>query len=213
MDMEQVRSAASNPIWFDEETSRLIHSLPLPKSPLRAGFLTLKSWARLAESTIVDTKRAKYTLVEDRFERELYEFHGFMCDLSPESHMACFLHAIDFLVPDGTPVYASQDGVIHEVVENYKSWGIEERHQKYMNYLTINHGQGEFSQYCHLGQWSVTRQGLKIGHKVRQGQRIGTVRKTGWTDRDHLHYLVFRGDSDRRNPFGFKSLRPRFNCE
>ncbi len=209
--MERVRAEARNPIWFDEEQSMLQYKIPLARTPLRARFFTLKDWVQLAQAKIVDQKRAPYVLTGDKFDRELYELHGFMCDLSPDSHIACFLHAIDFLVPDGSPVYAGQDGIVYKVVENYKSWGNEERFAKYLNYVTIRHNSGEFSQYCHLAQLSVTRQGLKRGDRVRAGQRIGTVGKTGWTDRDHLHFMVFRTDYEDLNPFGFKSLKPRFD--
>ena len=93
---------------------------------------------------------------------------------------------------------------------NAKSGGDDPEFRDQLNYLTIRHENGEFSQYCHLAKGSVSAMGLRKGSIVQQGQQIATVGKTGWTDRDHLHFVVFRADS---NKFGFKSLKVRFTEE
>jgi murein DD-endopeptidase MepM/ murein hydrolase activator NlpD len=50
-----------------------------------------------------------------------------------------------------------------------------------------------------------------IGSIVKTGQPIGFVGKTGWTDRDHLHFIVFRLEKDNpENSFGFRSLEIKF---
>ncbi|MDD3774177.1 MAG: M23 family metallopeptidase [Patescibacteria group bacterium] len=61
-----------------------------------------------------------------------------------------------------------------------------------------------------LAKNSVSRNGLKIGDKVKKGQVIARTGKTGWTDRDHLHFIVFRLDNQIGNNHGFKSLKPKF---
>ena len=73
--------------------------------------------------------------------------------------------------------------------------------------MTIEHPNGEFSQYCHLAKEAAARLGISPGTPVRKGQEIATVGKTGWTERDHLHVVVFRPDN---NPFGFKSHKIKF---
>lgn len=97
-----------------------------------------------------------------------------------------------------------------ELQEEHNEWGDGEEYRDKLNYLTIQHANGEFSQYCHLAQYSVRERGLRSGSNVRKLQAIATVGKTGWTDRDHLHFIVFRHDVDSKNPFGFKSLQVRF---
>lgn len=134
---------------------------------------------------------------------------------SPQSHIGPFLNAIDFLVCDGTSVLAAHDGRIIEVVESSAEWGDGEEFRDKLNYLTIEHftssGTCEFSQYCHLMRNSVSANGLRVGSIVRAGQMIAKVGKTGWTDRDHLHFIVFRGEvHTEENPFGFRSLIVNF---
>ena len=141
-------------------------------------------------------------------ENELYKTAHYICAVSPLTHRAAFKHAIDFLVLDGNEVFAAADGTVMEVQENSNEWGDDVRFRDALNYLTIEHYGGEFSQYCHLARNSVGKARVYIGTKVRQGQVIAKVGKTGLTDRDHLHFIVFRGDKNP-SPFPFKSLVPR----
>ena len=120
--------------------------------------------------------------------------------------------AVDFLVPDGTLVLAARDGRVHELYLKSKKWGPTEELAGETNYITIEHQDGsgpiEYSQYCHVAcpRW-YRRQLVKQGSWVKAGQPISYVEKNGWTDRDHLHFMVFRLDCDTSNPFGFKSLQ------
>jgi murein DD-endopeptidase MepM/ murein hydrolase activator NlpD len=125
--------------------------------------------------------------------------------------MEPFLNVVDFLIPDGTPVLAAQEGKIVELVEHNTEWGDGDKYRDTLNFMTLVHQSGELTQYCHLAKGAVSALGLQVGSGVKQGQRIATVGKTGWTDRDHLHFLAFRYDKrNPDNPFGFKSLVPRF---
>ena len=110
---------------------------------------------------------------------------------------------------DGTEVLASASGIVTEIQESSDKWGDDIKYRDYLNYVTIQHANGEFSQYCHLLQWSVRESGILIGSQVEQGQVIAKVGKTGLTDRDHLHFIVFRGFRNE-SPFQFKSLVPQF---
>jgi murein DD-endopeptidase MepM/ murein hydrolase activator NlpD len=62
-----------------------------------------------------------------------------------------------------------------------------------------------------LATQSFRQTGLKVGNFVKKGQQIARVGKTGWTDRDHLHFLVFKVEKLEGNPYGFYSLKVRFN--
>lgn len=211
MSMDEIQRVADNPVWHDGERSRLEFCYPLPITPWRAGRWTLRSWKAVAEHYIVDKKRAPYTLVGGIPKDDLYEEGAFWCAKSPQSHMGPFLNAIDFLVPDGTPVLAAAEGKIIELVENNTKWGDGDQYRDALNFVTLVHSCGELMQYCHLARGSVSASGLRVGSEVKQGQHIATVGKTGWTDRDHLHFLAFRDDrGNSDNPFGFKSLIPRF---
>jgi murein DD-endopeptidase MepM/ murein hydrolase activator NlpD len=149
----------------------------------------------------------------------------FITDTSPETHRGPFSEAIDFLVPDGTPVLAALDGVVSSFVESHDQWGYGEEYEPYTNYVVIEHEPENlefhfvdrmFSQYCHIAARSVSAQGLSVGTRVKKGQQIGVVGKTGWTDRDHLHFIVFRTDrlthhhNVERHTYPFKSVAVQF---
>ncbi len=211
MSMDEIRKLADHPTWHDGEQSKLVFGYPVPTTPWQAGRWTLRGWKTMAERHIADKKLAPYTLVDGVPEDELYERDGFWCAMSPQSHMGPFLNAIDFLIPDGTPVLAAQEGEIVELVEHNTKWGDGDQYRDTLNFMTLVHSSGELTQYCHLARNSIRDLGLRVGSGVKQGQRIATVGKTGWTDRDHLHFLAFRDDKKNPdNPFGFKSLVPRF---
>ncbi len=144
-------------------------------------------------------------------EKEVEQIGQFLVSHSPESHKEAYTQALDFLVPDGTPVLASADGVIVEIVIGNKAWGSTQEFARFMNYITVQHSNGEFSQYCHLAPGSLT-EGLAVGVEVKKGTQLALTGKTGWTDRDHLHFLVGRIEKTRpiTNPHGFRSLKPKF---
>jgi len=134
----------------------------------------------------------------------------FLTCASPESHTGPFVNAIDFLVPDGTEIFAAADGVIDAIEDGYAVWGPTKASADTLNYVTLRHNYGgvtEYSQYCHLAQGSSQKLGLRIGSLVKIGQPIGLVGKTGWTDRDHLHFMIFQ--SVAGTP-GFQSLPVKF---
>lgn len=139
----------------------------------------------------------------------IYRRGSFVCATSPDSHIGPFKHAIDFLVPDGTPAYAARDGVIIEARDSSNEWGDGPEFRDLLNYMTVQHNNGEFTQYCHLAQGSCRAARSVPGRRVSCGTQIAVVGKTGWTDRDHLHFIVFRS-AQNESPFGFKSLKPRF---
>ena len=82
---------------------------------------------------------------------------------------------IDFIAPQGTPVYAAADGVVTQVVQSRRGMG---------NTVTIDHGNGYATRYCILGEVTA-RKG-----KIRRGQQVGTVGITTLMPAPHLHYEV-----------------------
>ena len=113
-------------------------------------------------------------------------------------------------MPDGTEILAAEDGKIIEAIDNFNTWGPSEKFIDQLNYLTIQHPNGEYSQYCHLAKNSFQNTGLRVGLNVKKGEVIGIVGKTGWTDRDHLHFIVFKVGPIIGSPYTFYSLRIRF---
>ena len=60
------------------------------------------------------------------------------------------------------------------------------------NYVVIDHENGEFSEYDHLAEDSIT---VKAGDRVHQGQVIGRVGNTGYSSVPHLHLQLMDGPS------------------
>lgn len=82
------------------------------------------------------------------------------------------------------PIYASADGTVYSIKDNDatgKSWG---------NFVKINHGGNEYTLYAHLKTGSLL---VKVGDKVKQGQRIATMGTTGESQGNHLHFEIYKG--------------------
>jgi murein DD-endopeptidase MepM/ murein hydrolase activator NlpD len=79
----------------------------------------------------------------------------------------------------GTSVRAASDGVVA-----YAGNGID----VYGGLVLVDHGGGWYSAYGHLQSQTVA-----AGTKVKQGQAIGTVGKSGYVDRPQLHFEIRKG--------------------
>ena len=83
---------------------------------------------------------------------------------------------LDFTAPQGTPIYATGDGVVS--LAGYSESG-------YGNHVEINHGYGYETLYGHM-----VRIKVRIGQKVKRGEVIGWVGSTGKSTGPHCHYEV-----------------------
>lgn len=106
--------------------------------------LPLDSRSAVAEDPLVDAIPT---------ERRYY-LQGFVCDTSPDSHCGPFQYAVDFIVPDGSGVFAARSGKVVEIVEEHDQYGLWPEYSPYLNYVTVDHGDGQYSQYAHLAQGS-----------------------------------------------------------
>ena len=88
---------------------------------------------------------------------------------------------LDFAAPTGTPIYAAGDGTITRI-GTYGNNG---------KYIRIRHKNGYDTAYAHMNGFA---RRLKKGSKVRQGQIIGYVGRTGLATGPHLHYEVMHYD-------------------
>ena len=89
-------------------------------------------------------------------------------------------HGVDYSAPQGTPVYAIGDGQI-----THKGWDA----QGGGNYIKIKHNIVYTSTYMHLQGFA---KDLKNGEKVKQGQLIGYVGKTGLATGPHLDFRIHK---------------------
>jgi murein DD-endopeptidase MepM/ murein hydrolase activator NlpD len=92
---------------------------------------------------------------------------------------------VDYAAPTGTPVIASGDG---KVIARGVDGG-------YGNAVVLQHGGNVTTLYGHLSRFGSQR----IGSRVKQGEVIGYVGKTGLATGPHLHY-EYRIGGVHKNP-------------
>lgn len=61
------------------------------------------------------------------------------------------------------------------------------------NHIVIDHGNGEFSQYCHLMHGSIR---IHHGESIQRGQAIAKVGNTGNSSAPHLHLQLMDGPDE-----------------
>ena len=97
-------------------------------------------------------------------------------------------HAVDFAVPEGTPVLAAREGVVLQVESDFAGTGLDrERYGGRANYVRILHADGSMALYAHLKPEGVL---VRVGQRVRQGQQIALSGNTGFSTAPHLHFVV-----------------------
>ena len=99
-----------------------------------------------------------------------------------------FHPGMDFAYPQGTPIYASGDGLIETA---------DDMAQGYGNHVVINHGFGYQTLYGHMSKIAV-----HANQKVNRGQLIGYVGSTGLSTGPHLHYEVIK-NGEKVNPINY----------
>jgi murein DD-endopeptidase MepM/ murein hydrolase activator NlpD len=116
-------------------------------------------------------------------------FHPFFGTLTQHS-------GVDYTVPEGTPVFATADGVVRDVVTRVTGAG---------RTIVVDHGNGYETTYSHLGGTPRVRP----GSIVRRGDIIALTGNTGLSLAPHLHYEV-RHNGMRVDPihYFFMELTP-----
>lgn len=95
----------------------------------------------------------------------------------------------------GTDVLAVADGEITAIESNKKddkTFDVPSLKENpltlYGNYIVIKHGENLYSMYGHLKNQSAI--GLKVGDKVKKGQKIASIGTSGSSFFPHLHFEV-----------------------
>lgn len=88
-------------------------------------------------------------------------------------------HGVDYAAPIGTPVYSIGDGVVEKKAFQPTGGG---------NYLLIKHNDTYSTSYMHLRNFAG---GIGPGTKVKMGQVIGFVGRTGLASGPHLDFRVY----------------------
>jgi len=125
----------------------------------------------------------------------------------PRAHSDFLKNAVDFPLPEGTEILASQDGKVVNVKVDSNKGGFEDKYigNKYLNFITIKHSNREYSQYAHLKHKGSK---VKVGQKVKAGDVIGYSGNTGYSSAPHLHFHVCK---DNNTKVGWETIEIRFD--
>ena len=130
------------------------------------------------------------------------------------SHTGLEAYAVDFDMPEGTPVHAARPGVVARVEESHSKGCWEDGCGRYANFVVILHDDGTTGEYYHLQKDGAL---VEVGDHVVRGQMIGLSGNTGHTTMPHLHFAVYRATdwgNTQSIPVRFQSadgvvMRPR----
>jgi len=122
------------------------------------------------------------------------------------SHWGRTLHAYDIAPRSGRCIVAMRAGLVHV---HDTGAGQDHTRKTFGNYITIDHGDGEYSHYAHLatGTFAVSE-----GQRVEQGQALAIVGNSGYTLGEgggyHVHVQVTRSPAiaSQSVPFYFDDL-------
>ncbi|HNW91785.1 MAG TPA: M23 family metallopeptidase, partial [bacterium] len=103
--------------------------------------------------------------------------------------------ALDWRMPEGTPILAARGGVVTEVVDHFAESGLTHEYFNRANYVVIRHEDNTCALYAHS-----PRQGIMVraGDTVRAGQQIAVAGNTGFSVESHLHFEVYRMEGDSK---------------
>jgi murein DD-endopeptidase MepM/ murein hydrolase activator NlpD len=153
---------------------------PIADSPFHSLFLSWKKLDSMSSQGVMAVPSARpvntatYT-------------SGFGVRSDPFRGSAAMHAGIDLAAPQGTPVYATADGIVSRA-----EWS-----GGYGNLVEVNHGRGLQTRFGHLSRILV-----HDGDRVKRGQLIALMGSTGRSTGSHLHYEV-RIDGHAVNPVPF----------
>lgn len=105
-------------------------------------------------------------------------------------------HALDFQMPEGTPVCAAREGVVVETKADSTRGGPGPEFARLANVVAVLHADGTWAEYAHLRFGGVI---VAVGERVRAGQVLGYSGTTGQTNGPHLHFAVFKASWEQES--------------
>ena len=104
--------------------------------------------------------------------------------------------AIDIVTEKGTPIAAAADGVVSVASNGGKGFS------GYGKVVILDHGKGLYTLYAHCDKLLV-----KMGQRVKAGEYIATVGRTGRATTNHCHFEV-RISGKKYDPLAYLPSRP-----
>lgn len=104
--------------------------------------------------------------------------------------------AIDIVTKKGVPIAAAADGIVSVASNGGKNFS------GYGKIVILDHGKGLYTVYAHCDKLLV-----KMGQRVKAGEYIATVGRTGRATTDHCHFEV-RISGQKYDPLAYLPSRP-----
>jgi murein DD-endopeptidase MepM/ murein hydrolase activator NlpD len=99
-------------------------------------------------------------------------------------------HAVDFVMPIGTDVFAAREGIVIEVASDFFENGTNLAVDgPRANVVRVLHDDGTMALYVHLN-WNTIR--VVPGQRVQRGEYLADSGNTGFSTGPHLHFVVQR---------------------
>ena len=119
------------------------------------------------------------------------------------SHSGLDLYSYDFVMPEGTAVFAAREGVVGRVLDGYTGGGRDDGFRNRANAVLVLHEDGSFAEYGHL-QPGIS---VEVDQFVAAGDVLGRSGNTGYSSGPHLHFAVRLRDS----PVATRTVPVQFN--
>lgn len=99
----------------------------------------------------------------------------------PITGRTAYHNGLDFAAPEGTPIYAAEDGVV--IFAGYS--------RGFGNTVMIQHNEEITTLYAHIREGGIM---VSVGQTVKRGDKIAEVGSTGRSTGNHLHFTVYKND-------------------
>ncbi|MEO6406350.1 MAG: M23 family metallopeptidase [Ferruginibacter sp.] len=174
--VEQQKEIAKVNVIDDDEIGKEI-ALQLNNINSRVAFQfgSYDAIAKLIKNQ--DAKLASIPAIQPVSNKQLTRIaSGFGMRIDPVYGTPKMHKGLDFTAPQGTPIYATGDGVVSTAGYSETGFG---------NHVEINHGYGYESLYGHMVKIKV-----RNGQRIKRGEVVGWVGSTGKSTGPHCHYEV-----------------------
>jgi murein DD-endopeptidase MepM/ murein hydrolase activator NlpD len=169
-------------------------SLPIQNPPPQLSLGNVKEISKKAEDiesnlntllSVFESQTLKLACTPSIWPTKGWMSSAFGMRTDPFTGKRAFHKGIDIVTNQGNPVISTADGIVVQV--KYEPIG--------GNTVIISHREGVSTVYCHLSKFLV-----KAGKKVKRGDVIGLIGRTGKASGPHLHYEV-RINGKSVNPY------------
>ena len=96
-------------------------------------------------------------------------------------------YAVDIAMPEGTDILAARAGIVMDIARDFYKGGADPKYLARSNYVRILHADGSMAIYAHLQLESTV---VRVGQRVRKGQKLAQSGTTGYSSGPHLHFAV-----------------------